>query len=152
MDDTINNTDSLIKRYSETVRRIHTVLSQLDTSSKQRDFNKYLYYICQEYGPSITMQYCSSVHKREALNYVPRRGIYRFKKRPLGLPTLQLPDGSASLRPLPNMRPATWVPVRPATWGRSRLAPEKLSYGGGCVIEVSGISTFLPLRKSRHVW
>ena len=152
MNDTINNTDSLIKRYSETIRRIHTVLSQLDTSSNQRDFNKYLYYICQEYDPSITMQYFLSVHKRGAPYYVPHRGIYRFKRRTYGLPTVQLPDGSASLRPLPHLRPATWSQMRPATWSQVRSATQRLNYGGGRVIEVSGTSTFLPLRKSRQVW
>ena len=141
MNDAINNTDSLIKRYSETIRRIHTVLSQLDTSSNQRDFNKYLYYICQEYDSSITMQYCSSNHQREALYYVPHRGIYRFKIRPYGLPTLQLPDGSASLRPLPHLRPATrrlrpatWSQVRPATWSQKTtcdlVAKSDLQPGG----------------------
>ena len=48
----LNNTDSLIRRYSETVRIIHTMLSQLNTSSNQRGFNMY----CISYIKSMLLQ------------------------------------------------------------------------------------------------
>ena len=155
------NIASLIIRYYETICRIHTVLSQLNTSSNKGILTSIWISHESEYDPSITMQYCSSVHKREASNYVPRRGIYRFKKRPLGFPTLQLPDGSASLRPWPNMRPVTcgsncdlWLRCRcDLRLRRMRdLRLKELSYGSGRVIERSGASIFFPLRKSRQVW
>ena len=160
MNDTINNTDSLIKRYSETVRRIHTVLSQLNTSSNQRGFNKYLYYICQEYDSSITMQYCSSVHKREAITMCPT-GVFIDPRNALwGFPTLRLPDGSAALWPWRTMRPATQK-IATCDLGASatcnlgdkmRPATQQLSYGGGHVIERSGASIFFSLRKSCQAW
>ena len=107
MNDTIDNTDSLIKRYSETVRRIHTVLSQLT----HHPIKGILTSICITYVKSMILQLQCNIAfqstKEEPLYNVPHWGIYRFKRRPYGFPTLQLPDGLASLRPLSNMRPAT---------------------------------------------
>ena len=110
-----DKTYSLIKRYSEIIRRIHAVWSQLDTSSNQRDFNKYLYYMSRVWFFNYNAILPFSPQKSH-LNYVPNNSIYRSKRRIYGLPTIQLPDGLTSLRPLSHLRPATRK-LRPATWG-----------------------------------
>ena len=113
----INNTDSLIKRYSEAICRIHTMLSRLNTSSNQRGFNMY----CISYIKSMLLKLqCNDAFqstKEQPFTMLPTGVFIDSKTRTYGLPTVQLPDGSASC--LTKLRPATWSQMRPATWSQN---------------------------------
>ena len=166
MNDTIKNTafinHTIFWRYTQNTHSIVTAKHII----QKRGFNKYLNCICARVWPfDYNAIFLFSPQKRSP-HYVLCRGIYRFKKCPLGFLTLRLPDGSAALRPWKNMRPATCgsdcdLRLRSRCDLRLRrmrdlrpgdgcdLRPKELSYGGGRVIERSGVSIFFPLRKSR---
>ena len=158
MDDTINNTDSLIKRYSEATCRIHTMLSRLNTSSNQRGFN--MYYI--SYIKSMLLQLqCNNAFqstKEQPFTMLPT-GVFIDSEaafmafRRFNFPTVQLPvSNNCDLRPgrMWDLRPGRKWDLRPGRKGGQR--PVACTYEGGRAIEVPGASTFLPLMKSFQVW
>ena len=150
MNDTINNTDSLIKRYSETARRIHTMLSRLNTSSNQRGFNMY----CISYIKSMLLKLqCNDAFqstKDQPFTMLPT-GVFIDSKtalmafRRFNFPTVQLPVSNNC-----DLRPGRKCDLRPGRKCDQR--PGVCTYEGGRAIEVPGASTFLPLMKSFQVW
>ena len=136
---------------------------------QQRGFNKYLNYICARMTLQLQCNIAFQSTKEKPLTMYPTGVFIDSRKRPLGFPTLRLPDCSASLRPWKNMRPATCgsdcdlrlrcrCDFRPVCkcdlWPGDgcNLRLKKISYGGGRVIERFGASIFFPLRKSRQAW
>ena len=138
MNDTINNPDSLIKRYSETVRRIHTMSSWLNTSSNQRGFNMY----CISYIKSMLLQLqCNNAfqsQKSQPFTMLPT-GVFidstaaLMAFRRFNFPTVQLPVCKNC-----DLRPGRKCDLRLSVW----------NYEGGRALEASGASAFLPLMKS----
>jgi len=141
----LNNADSLIRRYSETACRIHTMLSQLNTSSNQRGCN----------------MYCISYIKSMLLKLQCNNAFQSNKEQPLiMLPTGVFIDSTAALM---GFRRFNFLFAKIATCDLVATATCDLvanatcdqafaTYEGGRAIEVPGASTFLPLMKSFQVW
>ena len=158
MNDTINNTDSLIKRYSEITCRIHTMLSRLNTSSNQRGFNMY----CISYIKSMLLQLqCNNAFqstKEQPLTMLPT-GVFIDSTAALmafrwfNFPTVQLPVWQHC-----NLRPGRECDLRPSRkcdlrlGRRCDLRPSVWNYEGGRALEASAASAFLPLMKSFQAW
>ena len=149
----LNNADSLIRRYSETACRIHTMLSQLNTSSNQRGSNMY----CITYIKSMLLKLqCNNAfqsNKEQPTTMFPTgvfidstAALMAFRRFNFLLVTI------CDLRPgrKRDLRPGRKWDLRPGRKCGQR--PVVCTYEGGRAIEVPGASTFLPLMKSFQVW